>query len=110
MGFFRDLDLSFADLDRNSFYRSGGTVKSSQRLRPPSEAVKKSKVAGIASATRPDARRADEAMLGHRGGGESEADGLVRRNTGCFGFFHSLSVAARLRSRARHHLSARRVS
>lgn len=36
------------------------------------EAVKKSGAAGFASETNADARRADEAMLGHRGGGATK--------------------------------------
>jgi len=61
-----------------------------RRLRG-SEAVKKSRVAGIASARRPAARRADEAMLGHRGGGATKQMASSRRKTGRSGFFHSLS-------------------
>src|SRR5437879_8445662 len=39
---------------------------------PSQEAVKKSRAARVAGATRPAARRADEAMLGHRGGGATK--------------------------------------
>src|SRR5215210_7727022 len=62
-----------------------------RRLRG-SEAVKKSRVAGIASGRRPAARRADEAMLGHRGGGATKQMASSRRKTGRSGFFHSLSA------------------
>src|SRR5213082_3361245 len=56
-----------------------------------SEAVKKSTVARIASATTPAARRADETMLVHRGGGATKQTALSRRKTGRRGFLYSLS-------------------
>ena len=54
--------------------------------------MKKSTVARIASATTPAARRADETMLGHRGGGATKQMASYRRKTGHRGFFHSLSA------------------
>src|SRR6266566_1409458 len=61
-----------------------------RRLRD-SEAVKISRVARLASATMPDARRADESMRGHRRGGATKQMASSGRKTGHSGYFHSLS-------------------
>ncbi len=63
---------------------------SRRALAPHLEAVKKSRVARLASATTSDARRADESMRGHRGGGATKQMASSRRKTGRSGFFHSL--------------------
>ena len=51
------------------------------------EAVKKSRVARIASATASDASRADESMQGHRRGGATKQMASARRDPGRPDFF-----------------------